>query len=234
MNIHGSVIVKSTDIQAGVLIEGYSKAKNLEDMLGSILIDPKPGLYKPGDTKPCVTFDGNFFRFDINRGSYTPIYSYEEVHGTVVNNVSRVVLSEAMSAAKDRFLTMAPTVPSVGLDLLEILVDIKISESLHHTRSLERQYRNFFMMFKQDPEPLGITVERLVDDLGIIKNIIHGFMNNDEWCYYFVSQVVTDILIEKGADYRICDWYETQLKQNDHTDLYSSRIHSLSVDYKCR
>lgn len=225
--------VNPSDIQASILLEGYSTASYLENTLGHLLASPKAGLYKPTDIMPSITFNGDTYRFDPLQGTYSPVQCWDDIHGIILDANSNVVLTAAMSARKEEILTTTPMLPVVGLDLLKVIITTSVNRRMCFVKSLEWQYKKFYALFRQDPTTYGISLETLEDQLGVIKTTVNQFIGNDTWSYYFVSLRGTDILIEKGADYRICDWYDTQLKQNDHTDICSSRIHSLSVDYIC-
>lgn len=221
--------VLPTHIEDCIILEGYSSALMLENILGPALIDPEPGLYKPNDITPCVRLNGTFFSFDPRKISiseqYKPIFSIDDIEGVVVDADTRTVLTNAVTARKNEILSTRPSLPAVGLQLVKTLVDYDVNSRLMFNRSLEWHTRRFAENFKDDPSIYGITVEAVLDYLSFINTNINQFVGNNIWNYYFVSIRGTDILIEKGADYRICEWYEMKQRENDNADLYSTRIH---------
>jgi hypothetical protein len=72
--------------------------------------------------------------------------------------------------------------------------------------------------------PFSAFFDALVQFRQSTRSINH-FVGNDTWNYYFVCINGTDIMVEKGADYRICEWYVMKQKEHDNPDSYSSRIH---------
>lgn len=221
--------VMPTDIEERIILEGYSSAKNLEDVLGPILKKAEDGLYRPSDISPAIRFDGTYFSFDASKKNiseqYTPIFKMEDIHGVVVDAYSKLVLTQAAVARKNEILTTEPVLPAIGLQVLRTVIDFNINQRLQHVRSLEWHRRRFADFFIEDPTIYGITLEGVEAHLGHLISSINHFVGNDTWNYYFVCINGTDIMIEKGADYRICEWYVMKQKEHDNPDSYSSRIH---------
>lgn len=180
----------------------------LENSFFGILKPYSVGLYMPGEIHPRIVPGQQYFTIDRVGASnqLVPVIDLNEVKKDLFDNCGRIVATEYVMKNKSRFLTDHPTIPVRGIHLLKAIVDYKITEMSQwmSTGVTERTLRGCFVDEIQedlDIDTVMVVVQNTVTEL-------YRFIDQDTWNHYFVLLKDFDLVIQKCADYRICDWYE--------------------------
>ena len=155
----------------------------------------------PGGTVTYISHSRNLpedrmlFSFEIKEAVYSST-------GTMLMN------QRSMSAAK-QMLSYHPTVPTRGITLIKAVVDNKIMSWCPWAKTGYTE-RSILTHFRPN-----ITPETIIDDIEVLLtetiSRLSEFVGDDVWNYYFIKFVGYDLVVEKGQDHRLCEWYEKKL-----------------------
>lgn len=206
-------VVQPTDIKERLLLSVVSYATLLEAQFDEWLLPAPTGIYMPGNFSPSLVPDKPYF-VNVN-GKWLQITNIDEVDLPVHDANFKLVLNAYVMQNKSRLLSPKPTIPVRGIRLFQKLIDFEITSILRwcrHAQGCENRIRQEFL-----PE------YRYSIDIGIIRECgryvthqVHEFIGNDDWNYYRTSIVGPDIVVEKGPDYRVCEWYR-MMQENAHS-----------------
>lgn len=186
-----------------------SYAVLIEQQFGELLYPPPPGIYKLGETEPCIISTKRYYSEKVlpNKSRVTqPITDFDAITDHVVNENGQLVIPAYMMKDKPRYLSTVPTVPLRGLILVELFIKNYLDSICPY-----RKYNNFADKINNHILPGN---EYLFDD-GHLETTcqslfrqIDSFIGKDDWHIYFVKRLHTDIIVEKTIDYRVHCWNE--------------------------
>lgn len=200
-------------IEAAIILPILAQASILEANFGNILIPPKPGLYTPGRTEPVFTPSGEYYTKDLLRQEWVRVnnnalFSFEIKEAVYSSTGTMLMNQRSMSAAK-QMLSYHPTVPTRGITLIKAVVDNKIMSWCPWAKTGYTE-RSILTHFRPN-----ITPETIIDDIEVLLtdtiSRLSEFVGDDVWNYYFIKFVGYDLVVEKGQDHRLCEWYEKKL-----------------------
>lgn len=185
----------------------FSTAALLEQQFGDFFQPPTEGIYKVGETQPCMFVNRLYHSEKLLPGGSSiksPITNFDKTFSHVVDNDGNLIIPEYMMKDKKRFLSTYPTVPARGIMLVEMLVCSHIESMCIHTK-------HFHFKQKIDQQLLDSGLYLHYDGhLGKVCsslfNQIDYFMENDLWHIYFTKRIQQDLYVEKTIDFRIYEW----------------------------
>lgn len=186
------------------------------------MFKPNPkGLYRPGGLMPVVTPDETYYD---ERGD---IIKYEDIiehKGSVYNSSKRVVLNKTKYA---RRLVEDPGIPVnvifgahravinyiTSITLPRYISMISSENKGGYGNKIPKSIRDIIISEESDVEydledTLGYIFDKLIQD-------VSKFIKNDIWCFYTQELTGTTLVLFKGIDYRIYDWYVMRLADED-------------------
>jgi hypothetical protein len=200
---------------ASILLPTLAQASVLESNYRNFLIDPKPGLYIPGQPDPVIVPTGQYYttfsvglRQDLVKINTADLLNFN-LSTAIYSSAGQLLLSETvMRKAKD-FLSLAPTMPVRGVLVTKAVIDNCLMRWAPWART-DHTERNILKHFRGN-----VTPQNVVDDLErFLNNTIHTlshFVGDDVWNCYSVKLIGFDICVEKGQDYRVIEWYQKKL-----------------------
>lgn len=204
-------IVKPTDVTSRLLISVISYATMLEGQFGDWLLPPQQGVYTPGSLTPSLVPNRHYFIRE--NGNMVIVTNLDEVVSDVFDINHKVVLNRYVMQNKNRMLTPHPTIPVRGIHLIQKLIEFEITSVLRwcpHAHGCENRILNEFK-----PEYRNSVDIQIIREAGrYITQQVHDFIGNDDWNYYHTAIIGVDIVVEKGPDYRVCEWYQMMSRQN--------------------
>lgn len=203
--------VKPTDITARLLISVISYATLLENQFSDWLLPPPQGVYTPGSSIPSLVPNRHYFvKTDSGMALVTNI---DEIVADVFDVNHKVVLNRYVMQNKNRMLTPHPTIPVRGIQLIQKLIEFEITKILRWCPHAHGYENRILTEFK--PEFRSSVDIQVIREAGrYITQQVHEFIGRDDWNYYHTSISGVDIVIEKGPDYRVCEWYQMMARQN--------------------
>lgn len=207
-----------------IVIDLFDHAVSMEDKVQTMFIDPKPGLYLPGSVDPILEstkkytysnkFPNNIGKVDLNKLCTNA--------GDILDQTGKIVITEQNIARRLKYFTTAPTVPAVAIKAASILTINYLTSLCQYTRSknihqsleelVKPQFKTEF--FKTEYE-IQQSLFRLLDS-------VIEFVVEDTWHMYLTEVKGSTLIIEKGIDWRIYEWYRMKFeKENeDEQDRY--------------
>lgn len=198
-------IVTPTHIQSRLLLSVLSYATLLESQFGEWLLPAAPGVYMPGNMLPSMVPEKPYF-IRVANGSLVKIENIDEIEEPVLDANHAVVLNAYVMQNKKRLLSPRPTIPVRGIRLIQKLIDFEITSVLRwcgHAYGCETRIRQEFLHEYRYSVDIGVLREHV----RYVTQQVHDFIGHDDWNYYHTTILGPDIVIEKGPDYRVCDWY---------------------------
>ena len=209
------VPLKQKEIQHSIavtqtyLFDASTAAEQLEVLFGKYLVPTVPGVYVTGRSKPVMVSGQPYYRKEqkVENGVVKTIMhqinSFEEIYGAIydVDGIA-VILDSAR-----QYVTKEPSMPIRGLKMVNAFVELLLNENstwLHtwhqNTESIWRQY--IAPEWQDSP-----NIYALMDDTLLpVKTELLAFIGYNGWIMHFSRLINSDILIEKGPDFRIHQW----------------------------
>jgi hypothetical protein len=204
--------VMPDQIEAAIILPILAQASILEANFSNLLIPPKLGLYAPGKVDPTFTPSGEYYVKTPMQGwrrvENSELFSFNIVDA-IYNASGEMLANYQMMKEAKRVFSTSPTIPVRGIALTRAVIDNKLmswcpwAKTGYTVRTILTQFRP------------NITPETIVDDIEVLLMDTLGrlgnFVGDDVWNYYFVKFTGYDIIVEKGKDSRLCEWYEKKM-----------------------
>lgn len=203
-----------------LILDACNTAAALEHEYGSFLKPPPVGIYKLGDSKPILTPKTEAYKYIKETNTLVRLdYADLPLHNdTVYDKIGLVLVSSYLMRNKSLLLSTGPTIPVAGMRLIVDYFHLIIHNNLRWCNRTgyyeEYLYRNNFLeekFFEVDLSNILTTVKDLVRESD-------AFIDFDYWNYYTVTSNNTDLVINKCADYRICEWYKQNAIRDDESE----------------
>jgi hypothetical protein len=110
---------------------------------------------------------------------------------------------------RNRRLYEYPTIPAIGLRMIEALINRELARILPFARQAYPEKVFNSLLLSDD-----ITYEEIYDSCGRIPQIVNQFVGEDVWSYHFVRLNGTVITINKSVDYRVYEWHRQRYEKH--------------------
>ena len=161
----------------------------------------------------------------IVKGTYLDILTpvrYEDLgklNQAIFNTKGQQVVSAFEMKYKSRLLSVGPTLPIRGIRLIRDFVDYVVHNELQWYKS--RYLENKLINKNIKPEYIdGFDIESLYSTFQQLRYQLCDFIGEDQWNHYYVTIHGYDLIVQKCADYRICEWYKMMSEKDTKNDDY--------------
>lgn len=211
---------------ASLLLSLNDISNYVEKKYNNCLAFPSPGIYKHGDIFPTLINGHQYFVLNDKDKTYTKKV-LEDINKLidgdyVVDHKGNILLTVRDIQNKYTYLSDSPTVPTVGFDVIKLLIEYYITNKNTYTNE-SRNIKHSLIRKISARDKESIFEELLSDQyIKTLFNNIDQFIGRDIYHVYFLKRVsISDLLIEKTIDWRAYQW-ELQLanKQEDGNNTY--------------
>lgn len=187
----------------------YNQASMIEREYSDFIIKPPEGIYRVGDIYPCIQNNKRYYyqRKIKNHQTITAqVVDFNTITDTVFDENGNIVLTSFVMKNKEQYLKNLPTVPAIGLIIVELLIK-RFIESISPWTKHSTYNSKITNCFTSEGVDLFVSGQ-----LDLICNSLYSqvndFIGNDTWHVYFVKFVGLDLMIEKTRDFRVIQWEE--------------------------
>lgn len=204
-------------VEETIVIDLLQHAVSLEeDPYLIALKDPVPGVYITGDLEPIINFNNIYYRKQQFGSKSGLIKNFEQVITAcddIVNEHAGLVLTHRNIKTKKRFLNPAPTVPAMAIKAAISVVQRYLNTLSHHMRYAGNTYRLENLI--QDKYVSLIEKDEYLHAFEKLLDTVAEFVGKDHWNLYFYKLKGTSMIVTKGVDWRIYDWYRIQFEKEN-------------------
>ncbi len=190
------------EVKEVLIIDLCQHVHNIDAVFGEQLIAPPAGVYILNNLEPTIRPNEVCYTASSYKRN-EPIQALDNVNEAILNDHGEVIIPAMMMRQKQKFLKTAPRFSKVAMDVMEWMVREYVDSILVYVDpyDYESQVRQFFKPEFQHIELPAIEVHmrRILCDVSM-------FMGADNWNIYRFKRSGTDLIIEKGADWRVYDW----------------------------
>ena len=177
----------------------------LKDFHLSAFVEPKPGLYISGSHNPVMK-QGRAYYFE-SEYMKEPIQRFEDVFmrkETVVDEHCNSVISQETLIFKESIFSTRPSLPTIPIKFLEILICNYIRTIAHKSRL--GKVGNQYALVREEFHYL-IEDGHFDEVFHKVLDAVYDFIGDDTWFIYNTRLLTTSLVIEKIIDYRIYDFH---------------------------
>lgn len=209
MNNNQGSVVRSTDILARMLLQITSSASLVEQQYQPHLLPSPEGYYKLGERLPCIVPGRQYFTCgrDSNMNiTYMEMTDIANTNDTVFDADGNPVANKYVMQNKRTLLFPRPTIPARGMSVIQKVIDYELacmSPMLHIPYAESKIISEFKPEFR---DLVDISMLRMICRYTTAD--LHTFIGNDTWNYYYTKLTGIDLLVEKGPDHRVVEWYD--------------------------
>jgi hypothetical protein len=199
----------------------HDYAFSIECALDGMLIDPPKGIYIIGELEPVIRDNLEYYTAAPGE-NYVVIDDINTVTSHVYNNLYKIIIPRYMMNDKDRYLSNHPTLPYIGVNIVDSLISDHISSCLSYNDSSLYRINHFnrditcilskYILEKYRSVPS--IMEDIVDKCSRVcikmLNNIEVFMFDHEWYIYQSYVNNSTLVIERYCDWRVYEWYRLQ------------------------
>lgn len=217
--------VLPTDVLETMILPTVAQAAMLEQSNYGILKPYQEGWYLPGESKPLIVAGEQYYKPE-GFGYYhlVPVQDVMQEQCDIYNGLGVKIIGPETLRNKSKLLTPQPTIPSRGLRLFKDIIDYCIAEPSQwmHTSVYERRIRSAFLDELYD----CIDIESVKGGMYNSITQVRHFIGEDVWNYYNTRFYGLDLVIDKCADYRICEWYRLKNPEQETDPIYETYRHT--------
>jgi len=212
-------------------------AHGLEKDLELCLKPYQRGVYRVGKESPILTMpednEGKVTAFSlIQNGSRLikrPVMSYKDIAGEVVDCKGGTLIPRIITANRERFLSLTPTIPAHSRSILlasvsGFITGISEFDNVNSDQYLIRAYQEFITQgYLEYVDFYDIVKEH---DCELI-NQVREFTGTRTWTVFEPKRKGENLFIEDLGDYRIIEW-EMRNGGQEHESKGGSLHHLLT------
>lgn len=194
------------------LVSVIPYANMIENQYFDYLLPSPQGIYRIGEINPIFIPSKKYYvhRVDAsNVHNYHEVTNIDDINETILDEESRIVATAQVMINKKSYLSTRPTVPARGIKVVQKLIDYEIALVIRYGSPVGLAQR-LLSEFKPEYRD-SLDIELLRTMCRYLSVMIHDFIGKHDWNHYNTKIIGLDIMIEKGQDYRICEWYEKKL-----------------------
>lgn len=165
--------------------------------------EPESGIYLVDSATPLLKPTQAYFS-ESSFKSQTPLTSLDDVEEQVVDENGDIIIPTYIMRRKSKMLSSKPTLPVRALQIAFETIQDQIDELLIHTPA--REYGSGVKLHIKPEYHYLVTDGYIEASLGKLVRDISLFVGSDIWNLYYFKLNKTDLLIEKGIDFRVYDW----------------------------
>lgn len=213
-------IVTPGDIIARYMLQVSHVAELIERQYSKQLQPSPQGYYMVGSAIPAVIPNRNYYTAAVDHNNnliFTQVTDFENTNTAIYDEQGILILNTFTMLNKRSLLYRKPTIPAKGISVLAKLIEYEISlvSPILSVGVAEDSVRKEFK-----PEvSAGINIQTLQEVARYILTEVMQFVGTDTWNYYYTKKQGINIILEKGPDHRVCEWYRLTTKRE--TDDYS-------------
>lgn len=205
--------------QSTLVVSLLEHVIELDEKYQEALIPPPEGIYLLGAIQPVLEIGKTYYP----KSKYlqpehlfhatTDIDALLTLKDDIVNQNGDLVIRFRDLVTSRRYFKPSPTLPVIALKAAIGVVEQYLVSVSRHSRRTHPAYRieNLVLPGNDnlvDSDDYMHGFERLLD-------IVTSFVNGDHWNLYHTKIKGTNLIIEKGIDYRILRYYEELFKEVD-------------------
>lgn len=210
MNVESDLLVHHTN--EVLVLDMMNYVQRLNTKYGKYFIDPEEGIYVVNRTTPLLTSKSAYYT-QKGYAQRVPLTSLDNVKEAVVDENGAVIIPQYMMLRKDKFLRATPNLPVRAIQIAELIAKEYIDSMLPHVAPYDYQ-SDLLKLVK----PAGRALVRDGYFESICRRMIVDislFVRADIWNLYFYRQDNTDLIVQKGVDYRIWKWTKEQEEKQE-------------------
>lgn len=181
----------------------------INEKFSHAFVDPEPGIYILSNNTPAIRQGQKVYSRQSFRDK-KPLEALDGVVSDILDETGAVIIPAWVMQKPGKFISTKPHRPVRAMDVLEIVIQEFIDSHLLYTEAQDFNEKakpyikeEFFNLLENG------YIESACRD---VLREISFFINADNWSLYFTQRQGTDLIITKGADWRVYDW--TRQKEN--------------------
>jgi hypothetical protein len=209
-----------------LVIDLLSHAYSLSDELLDSLIEPPAGLYLPGNTEPLFVSGKKYYRRnELNKHGRNSV-SYNvfdsktllKAKDDIVDENGKLVMKWENVLTISRFLKSEPSIPVTAVRMAASMVQRYLHTLCRRVNHPATNTRIESLVKREEQDRIDRDEYMIAFDH--LTNEVANFVNKDHWCVYFHILKGTTMIVEKGLDWRIIQYYENQFREEDEMELH--------------
>ena len=210
--VHDVLVLNMLDY--AIRLETELNIRNHDD----IFLPSPNGLYFTGNIEPFMVEGKVYYprsQFGKTSAQLKTIKDFKTCNDDIVNANNEVVFRLIDKKLKAKYIKEEPTIPvntikaciAVVLNYVNNLCPVmkRKSTSYHLEQLIKSSHHSLIHEY---------LFETILEDL---LDTVMDFVDNDTWSMYFHKVKGTTLIIEKGADYRIYEWYLSKEHNDEST-----------------
>lgn len=202
-------------VEETLILDTYPYIDFIDDVYKDIFAPPKEGLYLPSGVEPLFYPDRHY---TDSKGKWIPYLEILEYNGKIYEDGVEKSRKLILSKTKKSVLTYEPTLPVNQIKLAYATLQDYLDGVVQPYRCKDPKVRrSLYDIIKEEHHALIETgdIYSVFNDM-IVK--VDKFVGKDRWMLYTHELKSSTIVLYKGIDFRVYDWYRIQLERNARSE----------------
>lgn len=191
------------ETKAVLIVNLMDYLRDLRENYDHIFKAPEPGIYLVGEPTPILKATQPYYS-ETSFKTQTMITSLDNLNEPILDEDGAIIIPMYIMRRKAKMLSSKPTLPVRALQIAFETIQDQVDEMLPHTPA--REYGASVKEHVQ-PEFHSVVTDGYIEaSLSKLIRDVTMFVGCDVWNLYYFKLHKTDLIIEKGCDYRIWEW----------------------------
>lgn len=182
-----------------LVMDLYTYAVNINDIIGSYLVEPAIGLYYKTRTTPSL-IEGKTYYY-LNGNEYYCNGLYTSMESDLYDDTGKRVFSHS-EFLKGNYSDITFE-PIIGIKLIVSILKEQLVNSVCHNHVPGYDHTEYL----KDPTTEDYVVPIVENKIYQLIRDLNNFINSDYWNTYDVRLIGSVFYMFKQTDYRILEWY---------------------------
>jgi hypothetical protein len=206
-------------VEGSLVISLLDHVMGLEDKYQDALISPPEGIYLITDIQPIMEIGKTYYpksRYPQPEALFhatTDIDTLLSLRDDIVDHNGDMVIRHRDLVSRRRYFKTEPTLPVIALKAAIGIVEQYLVSVSRHSRRTHPRYRIDNLVLPGN-EHL-IECDEFMHAFDRLLDIVTRFVDGDHWNLYHTRIKGSNLIVEKGIDYRILCYYENVFKETE-------------------
>jgi hypothetical protein len=191
------------ETKAVLVVDLMDYIRELIEKYEHIFKEPEPGVYLVGEATPILK-STEFYYSESSFKTQTFITSLDGLEEAILDEDGATIIPTYIMRRKARMLSNKPTLPVRAIQIAFETIQDQIDEMLPHTPA--REYGAAVKEHVQSEFHSIVSDGYIEASLTKLIHEVTMFVGCDVWNLYYFKLQKTNLIIEKGVDYRIFAW----------------------------
>jgi cobalamin biosynthesis Mg chelatase CobN len=215
-------------VEETFVVDLIKHALSLDEEHTAPLIEPDKGLYLPGNFEPTfyeeqtyyaksgLVYDQTTKGVTVNTAASTPIKNldmipklFEDIYDSKMNMIMPAHDLRRLA----RHFKRAPTIPAIAVRMAIGTVQKTVSTICRHSCAGYQRYRPDLLVKPEFVEL--VNNDEYMHAFETLLDEVQAFINKDHWNFYTYRIRGGTLIIQKGLDWRIAEYYRMKFEQEE-------------------